>query len=80
MQVYATFHQIMAPNWKATLREHSDQLPDLSELHHEHHHRLHDWVTHAIQRESQALERAMESSFNLVPRLLRGPVKKLFGA
>lgn len=70
----------MAPDWKSTLREHADHLPDMSALEHEHHHRLHDWVRHAIHREGHALEQALEVSLNFIPRLLRGPVKKLFGA
>lgn len=67
----------MKPDWKHLLRHHADDLPDLEELPPEHHQLLHDWVAETIHREAQALESALESALEFVPRLLRGAVKKL---
>ncbi len=67
----------MKPDWKHLLRHHADDLPDLDELPPEHHQQLHDWVSDTIRREAHALESALESALEFVPRLLRGAVKKL---
>lgn len=56
-----------APDGLSTLTD--EELTDLADL-------LHD----AKQRQSEALEGAIEEALGIVPRLVRGPVRKvLFG-
>lgn len=67
----------MNEDWIALLREHAHSLPDFEALETEHHTGLYKAVEATLAREEAALDRALEEALSIVPRLLRGPVKKL---
>lgn len=58
--------------------EYGDPLPPgLSALSEEHHARLADAIEAARIRQAKALAKATDSGLDFIPRLLRGPVKRV---